>query len=124
MNKGIFLALILAPLLLSGCKKKTSPPLTGTFYEVTPLNGGSSITFHDDFSFTIQNLRVSSIALIEYKYKVDQFDSRLIMTPPFYDSYVNPGPIGYRFTSPDTLVIDNFRPNLWGQATTITLKRK
>ncbi|MBO9633050.1 MAG: hypothetical protein J7578_08010 [Chitinophagaceae bacterium] len=123
MNKLRFWALLLAPMMLFGCTKKSSPPLLGKFYEVTPLNGGSSITFHDDYSFTIQDLRVSSQSFVEYKYRVD-FDSRLIMTPPTHESYASPGPVGFRFTAPDTLVFDNFRPHLWGQVSTITFKRQ
>lgn len=125
MNKLIFGALIFAPLLLLGCKKnKITPPLEGQFYEVAPVNGGSTITFHNDFSFTLQNLRISSIGIIEYKYTVSTLDSRLNMIPPAYDSYPNPGPVSYRYISPNELQIDNFRPNLWGQTTTITFKRK
>lgn len=115
MRKSLLLALMALPLLFLACKKGGGPlPIfPATYYEQNPQNGRSSITFHANSTFTVQDLRVSSGPLkFEYKYKIK--DGKMEVTPPPIDSYHVPNPLYYNF-SDGVLTITNFRPHLWSE---------
>lgn len=119
MRKFFLLALMALPLVFFACNKKGESEgspfiiLSETYYEQSPVNGRSSITFHPDFTFTVEDLRVSSGPLkFEYKYKLK--DGKMIITPPAVDSYWHPNPVDYKIKD-GVLTIINFRPHLWSE---------
>lgn len=114
------------PILFSACKKKGSEPspvILDTYYEQTPENGRSSITFYSNFTFVVEDLRVSSGPLrYTYKYKIK--DGKMEITPPPVDSYHHPNPLDYNI-SDGVLTITNFRPHLWSERIeTLTFKKR
>ncbi|MGN6420384.1 MAG: hypothetical protein ACTHMC_22945 [Pseudobacter sp.] len=120
MRKLFLLLLMAFPLVFCACKKGEGggspfPIFSETYYEQSPVNGRSSITFHSNFAFTVKDLRVSSGPVkFEYTYKLK--DGKMIITPPGYDSYWHPNPVEYNIKD-GVLTIINFRPHLWGEQT-------
>lgn len=118
MRKILLLTLFVAPLLIC-CSKKDKqdpqgpPPIApGTWIEVAPVDGRSTITFNNDHTFTVRNLiQQGGIPNHVYKYKIE--NGKIVATAPPYDSYWLRNPIEYQFTNDGELHIDNFRPSIW-----------
>lgn len=124
MRKPLLLALMALPLLFLSCKKGGNPlPIfPETYYEQSPQNGRSSITFHANSTFTVTDLRLSSGPLrFEYKYKIK--DGKMEITPPPVDSYWHPNPLYYDFKD-GLLTITNFRPALWTEKVELVTFKK
>lgn len=128
MRKFFLLALMALPLVFSACNKKGEsggspfPIYSETYYEQSPVNGRSSITFHSNYTFTVSNLQVSSGPVkFEYQYKLK--DGKMIITPPPYDSYWHPNPVEYKITQ-GVLTITNFRPHLWSESVELLTFKK
>jgi hypothetical protein len=115
MRRLLILAVVVLPLSLFSCKKNKNnqdnpPVVTGVYLELTPVFGGSTITFRNDSTFTVQNLRLPGIVKHEYKYRIE--NGKMLVTPPSFDSYFPPNPLDFD-TADGQLKITNFKPPLW-----------